>query len=341
MSGVPQYLRKASLKIGDADEAIDVSDLRFRFYIRRGDIQTPNTADIRVYNLSPATAKKISAEFTRVVFQAGYAGNFGTIFDGTIIQARRGRENPTDTYLDITAADGDQAYNYSVTALSLAAGQTSPKTQVEMIVRDMANHGVSKGYIPESLSSQPLPRGKVIYGMSRDAMRKVAQNADVAWSIQDGQIDVVPLTSYKPSSEVPVITAATGMIGMPEQTANGIRVKVLLNPMMKIGQLIKIDNKSILQQRYSLSVGQQVQNGNDALASKLNDDGLYYVMRVDHSGDTRGDQWYSDMICLAVDATMIPKSQALSYPAGQKYVDETKAYIDKINKTPNVIKRNP
>lgn len=307
MSGVPQYLRKASLKIGDADEAIDVSDLRFRFYIRRGDIQTPNTADIRVYNLSPATAKKISAEFTRVVLQAGYAGNFGTIFDGTIKQVRRGRENPTDTYLDITAADGDQAYNYSVTALSLAAGQTSTKTQVESIIQAMAKHGVKKGYIPDSIPKQSLPRGKVLYGMSRDLMRKTAQGAGMAWSIQDGAVDVVPLTAYKPASEVPVITAATGMIGMPEQTANGIRVKVLLNPMMKIGQVVQIDNKSILQQRYSTSVSGQAQNYYDALAAKTSDDGFYYIMSADHSGDTRGDQWYSDLICLSVDSTVIPR----------------------------------
>lgn len=307
MSGVPQYLRKASLKIGDADEAIDVSDLRFRFYIRRGDIQTPNTADIRVYNLSPATAKKISAEFTRVVLQAGYAGNFGTIFDGTIKQVRRGRENPTDTYLDVTAADGDQAYNYSVTALSLAAGQTSTKTQVESIIQTMAKNGVKKGYVPDNMPKQSLPRGKVLYGMSRDLMRKAAQGAGMAWSIQDGEVDVVPLSAYKPASDVPVITAVTGMIGMPEQTANGIRVKVLLNPMMKIGQVVQIDNKSILQHRYSTSVSGQAQNYYDALAAKTSDDGFYYIMSTDHSGDTRGDQWYSDLICLSVDSTVVPR----------------------------------
>lgn len=307
MSGVPQYLRQASLKIGDADEAIDVSDLRFRFYIRRGDIQTPNTADIRVYNLSPATSKKISAEFTRVVLQAGYSGNFGTIFDGTIKQVRRGRENPTDTYIDITAADGDQAYNYSVTALSLAAGQTSTKTQVESIIQTMAKNGVKKGYVPDTMPTQSLPRGKVLYGMSRDLMRKAAQGAGMAWSIQDGEVDVVPLAAYKPASEVPVVTAVTGMIGMPEQAANGIRVKVLLNPMMKIGQVVQIDNKSILQQRYSTSVSGQAQNYYDALAAKTSDDGFYYIMSADHSGDTRGDQWYSDLICLSVDSTVVPR----------------------------------
>jgi hypothetical protein len=36
---------------------------------------------------------------------------------------------------------------------------------------------------------------------------------------------------------------------------------------------------------------------------KTNTDGLYYVMRVDHHGDTRGNEYYTDLTCLAVDAT--------------------------------------
>lgn len=308
MSGTVQYLRKASLVIGGDKDGLDLSELRFRFFVRRGDIQTPNTVDIRVYNLAPDTSKKIEKEFTRVVLQAGYDGNFGLIFDGTIKQVRRGRESQTDTYLDITAADGDQAYNYAVTAVSLAAGQTSPKNQLETVIKSMAQHNVSQGYIPESLPGQTLPRGKVFYGMSRDVMRQVSGANDTSWSIQDGKVDVIPLQSYKPSSEIPVINYQTGMIGLPEQTSNGIRIKVLLNPQMKIGQIVQIDNKSILQYRYQLSTGAAAQNESAMLANKISDDGFYYIMLAEHSGDTRGQNWYTSMICLAADATLTPSA---------------------------------
>lgn len=322
---VPQYLRKATLIIGDDEEALDLSEMRFRFAIRRGDIQTPNSCDVRIYNLSQTTAQKIKKEFTRVLLQAGYEGNFGTIFDGTIKQIRRGRENPTDTYIDVTAADGDSAYNYSVTSISLAAGQTAPANAIETIIRGMAMHGVNKGYVPDNLPGAPLPRGEVHYGMSRDILRKLASSSDAAWSIQDGKVDVIPLTSYKPSDEIPVITAATGMVGLPEQTQNGIRVRVLLNPKMKIGQLIKIDNKSILQMRYSMNNAIEAQQLTEALGHKLDDDGFYYVMIADHTGDTRGSAWYTDIICLAVDATMTPGvSGTTRYPLAE-----------------NAIKRNP
>lgn len=341
MSGTKQYLRKASLIIGDDDEAIDVSKLRFRFTVKRGDIQTPNTADIRVYNLAPDTSQKIQKEFTRVVLQAGYDGSFGAIFDGTVMQVRRGRETPTDTYLDITAADGDRAYNFSVSAFSLAAGQNSPKNVTEMILRDMAQHGVGKGYIPNDLPGNPLPRGKVVYGMSRDAMRQVAENTDTAWSIQDGKVDMIPLTSYKPSAEIPILTAATGMVGLPEQTQNGIRIRTLLNPNLKIGQVVQIDNRSIQKYRLPLNVTAQKDVDYLAQANKLNDDGYYYIMVADHSGDTRGNNWYTDLICLAIDATMLPPGLVNKFPPEQKYVDDVKGRFSKIENPPDVIKRNP
>ena len=303
---VEQYLRKVSLTIGgDTGEGLDLSNLRIKFHVQRGDTQTPNTADIRVYNVSEETAQKVQKEFDRVILQAGYEGNFGVIFDGTIKQVRRGRESQVDTYLDITVADGDSAYNFSVLSLSLAAGQTAPNSAVQEYLKATVGYGVSKGYIPD-LPGNSLPRGKAVYGMTRDEMRKLAHNTDTSWSIQDGKVNMVPLTAYMPG-DVPILTAATGMVGLPEQTQNGIKIKVLLNPNIKIGQAVKIDNKSIQKMRYGLSLNsQQSQNYFNELAAKLNDDGFYYVMVAEHSGDTRGQDYYSNLICLAIDATVIP-----------------------------------
>ncbi|WP_457818986.1 hypothetical protein, partial [Staphylococcus aureus] len=72
--------------------------------------------------------------------------------------------------------------------------------------------------------------------MARDFMRGAARTAQAVWSIQDGKVQLVPETSYRPGL-IPVITSETGMIGLPEQTQNGITVKMLLNPYVKISQL--------------------------------------------------------------------------------------------------------
>jgi hypothetical protein len=298
-----QYRRKFSVIVGDnAGGGLDLSDLRVVFNVRRGDYQTPNSADVRIFNVADKTANRIRDEGARLVLQAGYDGNYGLIFDGQIKQPRRGRVDSTDSYIDITAADGDQAYNYSVIALSLAAGNT-PSDAVQAFLASMARHGISQGYVPE-LSTNGRARGRVHYGLTRDELREWAEVEDVLWSIQDGKLTLVPKTSYIPG-EVPVISPATGLIGVPEQTPNGIEMRVLLNPALKIGERIKLDS-SVNRYRYGLDVPSQALSEAQRQQIKTNTDGMYYVMVANHSGDTRGNEWYTDMICLAVDATVPP-----------------------------------
>ena len=124
-----QYIRQVSLIVGDASgNGIDLSQMRIRFATKQFDLQTPNTAEIRVYNLSDDTANKVQKEFTKVELRAGYDGNFGTIFAGTVVQFRRGRENPTDKYMDLIVADGDVAGDKVLACMAGAAG-TAPAVQ--------------------------------------------------------------------------------------------------------------------------------------------------------------------------------------------------------------------
>lgn len=299
---VPQYLRKISLKIGNDTEAIDLSELRIRFSVRRGTISTPNTADIRVYNVSAETARKSQLkEFGRVVLQAGYAGNYGVIFDGTIKQVRRGRESQTDTYLDITAADGDSAYNWSVINMSLAAGSTA-QDHLKAAVQAMEGRGVTMGD-SGTLSTNKLPRGKVMFGLTREVLDNLGRTQDVSWSIQDGKMTLIPNTAYLPGDAI-VVNYQTGMVGLPEQTQNGVNVRMLLNPSVKIGRLLKLDNASIQQYRYGVSLYDQANNDIIHNQIALSADGVYKTMIADHFGDTRGNEWYTDVICVSVDATV-------------------------------------
>ncbi|WP_455154514.1 phage protein [Cupriavidus campinensis] len=324
--GTAQYGRKASLIIGQNDgPALDLSELRFRFDVRRGDLQTPNSARVRVYNVSENTAQRIEREFTRVVLQAGYQGNYGIIFDGTLVQVRRGRESQTDTYLDLTVADGDRAYNFAVVNQTLAAGSTL-SDHIGVCTKEMEHYGVGSGYVTPVVG-KPLPRGKVMFGMARDFLRIAAKTHAMVWSIQDGKLQMVSETSYAPG-EIPKITAETGMVGMPEQTQNGITIKMLLNPSIKIGRLIEIDNASVQRYEYGLGIGQQAQNDFIAQRNVLQNDGFYYVMVAEHNGDTRGNDFYTEAICLAADGT------------GLANVDlENRATLGVPQLPPNVIKR--
>lgn len=303
-----QWLRSYSLVVSTAVNGTvtgkDLSALRFKFEIRGSDLDTPNTAVIRVYNLADSTIESIR-EFGQVSLQAGYVnGNVGTIFSGDIKQFRRGKENNVDTYLDILAADGDQAYNFGIVNTTLAPG--SNLTQRLNALADAMGVVLDKN-APDIVANStggiiPLPRSKVMYGMARTHLRNIANSTSTRWSIQNGVLTFVPLAGYLPGEAV-VINSVTGMIGQPEATDQGIMVKTLLNPLIKIGTRVQINNKDINQTIKINGTGQFGYQDTQYLPARTTDDGFYRVMVAEHFGDTRGNEWYTELVCLNVDVT--------------------------------------
>lgn len=304
-----QFIRKTSLKVVNGSKSLDLSELQFTFHTAQQDVESPNNCAIRVFNLAPSTAKLIQDEFDKVILEAGYESNSGVIFTGNIKQFRRGRVNATDTYLDLLAADGDLAYNFAVVKKSLAAGST-PKQRFDAVAAAMAPYGVVPGQVMP-FTGGVLPRGKVLFGMARSEARRLAQSQGGSWGIDNGQLNMTPLTGYKPG-QVVVLTAQTGLIGLPEQTDQGIKARCLLNSRIEVGGLVQIDNTSInrlIQQNpNNAPIPYNQWTGVQNLATVASD-GLYRVFVAEHQGDTRGQGWYTDLICLALNPETLKVSE--------------------------------
>lgn len=290
-----QWLRRVSLIVGNASgQGLDLSDLHIRFSIWSATTQSPKHTTIRVYNVSDSTAMQLQQEFQQVFLQAGYGDNFGLIFGGAIKQIRKGRENATDTFVDIIAADGDAAYNFATINTTLAAGWTATDAY-NAILLSLNPYGVTAGYAPAFPPTKGA-RGKSMYGMTRDFLRELSDSTGTQWTIQNGQLHMVPINGYRPDESV-VLTSDTGMVGVPTQTVDGIIVKCLLNPNIKPGSRIQINNASI--QQAALSVDYTATN----YFPSLDDDGFYKVYAMTQTGDTRGPAFYTDMICAGVNGT--------------------------------------
>jgi hypothetical protein len=287
---------------------IDLSAMHFTFKTFAADQESPNNCVIRIFNLSRGDNQNtvqdiIKGEYSRVILQAGYEnGEFAVIFDGNVKQFKVGRLTGTDTYLDLLCADGDLGYNFAQISQSIAAGST-PKQRIDAIVKSMQQYGVTEGSIAPSTGGT-LPRGKVLFGMARAMLRQQAASQQATWSIQNGKVNVIPLTGYLPGEPV-VLDSLNGMIGMPEQTNDGIRVKCLLNPKILPGQQVRINNRAI-NQTIQASPGAAPVPFNQwtgiQLLADVTSDGLYRVFVAEHEGDTRGQAWYSELTCLSVDA---------------------------------------
>lgn len=299
---------------------IVLSDFRIQFHINAMDTDAPPTAMIRVYNLADSTAKQIQKEFQSVVLQAGYEnGNFGIIFQGTIVRVRKGRLSNIDTFVDIMASNLDAIYNYGIVNKTVAAG-SSIQNRIDAVKQSVnaspvaqgnagaLQQGIQYGNIPASFGTGGvLPRGKVMFGLASEHLSNIADTAGAVWSIgPDGKINFHELTGYLPGEAV-VINATTGMVGVPVATTQGIEIKCLLNPLIKCGTRIKLNNADITTTS-SNQYGIGYPNYSDiesGFIANTSTDGIYMVLVAEHEGDNRdaGPSWLTNIIALAIDSS--------------------------------------
>lgn len=309
MSAVPgeMWMRRCSLLLLDGgDEALELSDLHVQFDIKQEDIGSPDNARIRVENLSRDMESQVQKRYQRVVLQAGYWGApYGVLFTGTIKQFRKGRADAKTTYLEILAADGDIAYNYALLSETLAAGST-PKQRADAIVKKMSEKDTKPGNIDMPNTGGITPRGKVLFGLGRVLLRQITNDRGASWNMLRGKLNITPLDGYLPGEAV-VLSATTGLIGRAEQTEQGVLARCLINPQIRVGGLVMIDNKSI--NTIEAAPGEVIAGGQMPFDrygppqrfADIAADGLYRVYVAEFSGDTRGHEWYCDLIALAVN----------------------------------------
>lgn len=291
-----------------SESTLDLSQMQFQFKTTQQDDEGPDNCSVRVYNLSDKTRNQIiKFGFSEITLQAGYEGQYGVIFQGTVKQFRVGRENATDKYLDILAADGDIAYNFGLVNSSVARGQRRDAI-LNAIVKDWSTYGTSLGQ-DLSPTGGTLLRGKVLWGLGRVQMRQYADTAGCTWNLSGNQVNVIPLKGYL-QNEIVKLNTQTGLIGLPEQTQDGIKCRVLLNPKIQVGGRVQLDNALINQligadgNRFA-GTGSIPFNAWSAptFLADATSDGIYRVFVAEHSGDLRGQEFYTDLTLLAIDAT--------------------------------------
>ncbi len=280
--------RKYRVIVSDVNGVgIDVSELRCTFQIEKSISETPNYAEIVLYNLSAQTENSIIKEGAKVILEAGYQNpQYGLIFSGDIVQPLRGKEDNTTYTLTLISQDGDLFYNKGIINASFRAGQTT-RDILENMTKQCSN-ALELGQISDNLSQTALPRGKALFGLTRDYFRQMAKSEQAAFYINNNKIDFVKAMDL-PTNEVIKLNGKSGLIGMPEQTEEGIQATCLLNPLLDLNKMVSIDLRSIQRQKVDKENG----------IKNIEGSGIFKIIKLTHKGDTRGDEWYTEFTAVA------------------------------------------
>jgi hypothetical protein len=253
-----QFGRVVRLRVGNLDSAIEVEGLRMSFDVTKDDTSEPNEATVSIYNLNRQNRYNLLKRGEYMELEAGYGDDTGIIYKGAVRYAIE-EKNENDYVTKLYFGTADSA---CLTIINQCYEAGSSDSQA---IKDCAaKMGVMIGHIPTS--STQYKRGRTVTGFAKNIMDNMARNADGKWSVQDDQLQVLASKKTLPNLAWHISTE-TGLIGSPEVTSEGMRIKCLLNRHIVVGGVVSVDS-----QQYKLNI-------------KVN--------KITHQGDTHGSDWYS------------------------------------------------
>ena len=231
-----------------------------------------NEATIDIYNLAKEDIEYLTT-FTsqfiaydkrkRIRIFGGYKDtSVGLLFDGDIVEAIP--TSPPDIILRCKAMTGHYG-NSTIISKSI----TQPIT-----VKDLLKQ--ASGWIGRDINDYTTSNKKIdgfyYTGAETQLIGQINNIPDITCFEDDGALTVVDSKNPNIQKGTRLINSSSGMIDIPQPDALGIKVKILLDPDIRLGQTIKIESSSI---------------------PACN--GLYWIYEFSHRGHLRGTEFYTEI----------------------------------------------
>jgi len=276
-----------------AGETVLLFDESFKisFSVFKNSSSNPNSATIKIYNLSINTKNVLKDVFKKnqqlsddekpplhIYLSAGYGDDVGAtlIFSGNITDVYTMYQEP-DYITNISCYDGGVTLRDTFLNIAYQNGIDS-----NVIIKQIANAmktsiDSASVYLDKNFK---LANGISLSGKAKDLMDNITQRGGLQWTIENNKIRIAPqgLATNEPAI---VLASDTGLIGSPQrlQTAgfdamntnvvDEYKCKTLLLTGVAIFRLVEFRTKDVT--------------------------GFYAIRSAQHTGDTYGSAWTTDL----------------------------------------------
>lgn len=230
------WMRRIQLLV--AGRSVAFPPLRIDFRVDFDTDDDPNTAEIKLYNLSDDTISRLKKGLS-LVLNAGYESDVGTIFAGDIAKVRTEWQG-VDKITTIIAGDGLNAI------LNAKVSKTfKPGIRASQIIRDIIGaFGLEVGTI-KLAKDVVYQKGKVVQGKLQQVIRQIAKDCQSGVTITNGVIMIRPKTAGTQTGFL--LKHDTGLLGTPgylDSEDADYQVESLLNHRITAGSLLKIQSRT-------------------------------------------------------------------------------------------------
>lgn len=279
------------LVIGDSrnGKGLLINNLQITFDITKAanNKQRTNSAAIEIYNLSAESLKLLDADYPAAVFSVGWSQTgLKRLFADQVTNVTT-RNSGTDRITQIQMGERYKEINHQVLSSLVAPGRT-----VKDVLEDIrkAIPGVSRGVFNGTNLDSPILYGYPLIGTPKDMLDELSAKYSIDWQIADGIL--YANNSDRAFSEnfdqAYVISRYTGLIDNVYRVSGdkrrskkdkvkkqGVQFKVLLNPELIAGSIIKIEDTLI--------------------------NGWYKIDSLRHYGGYRDTSWYTEVQASAIE----------------------------------------
>jgi hypothetical protein len=237
-------------------------DLAIEFSVEKNGSSTPNAVKLTIYNLGPDSRTFVEKRKQRLVIVAGYESGVRTICNAEVDRAEHRREG-SEWVTTIEAADGLTAYGNVVH--DILGPKSTDKDAVAAIAKGL---GIDLGDLKGIDDKKPYGHGRALSGPAKNELDYICRRRKLRWSIQDGALLIYPIGGTTDAQAI-VLSPATGLIGSPERTEAGYKLRSLLQGQITPGRRIKVDSEGV--------------------------EGFFVAEKVTHTGQSHGNDWYTDI----------------------------------------------
>jgi hypothetical protein len=280
----------------EGDNAWSPEQLHVKFEVEQVFLATYWSANITIYNLNAPTQQNMILFGMVVRLYAGYQSDQqpGLIFEGMVFQPMWETEGGVNAKLTLRCLVGLQTFQ------QVAYTTTPAGNNVRTLVANMAK----SCKLPLTVDigddvfadSDPPTRATVFFGQPNELISSLATTFGASsWMTnQNAQIQM-----WKTSDTVPELeyNSTNGLIGTAQMVQDGVQIKVLLDSRAQVLKQIKLPSNVVIRQ-------QQWSPNPDTYPTFLSAGGEYTIAKIRHVGDTRGNEWYTEI------TAMVHNSQA-------------------------------
>lgn len=275
------FQRAGVVIVNEIELTIDPEDpggaLDVAFDITRTIKPEPNTADIKIWNLSPDHRKSLEElDNVPVQVEAGYAGQTSLLFRGITRTVFTVREGP-DLVTTLQTGDGEKEYKTARINIAVAGGPVTVAaglSNIQAIRTVVRALGIGEGNLVsvqgQIAAAIPLfPNGTVLTGSASQILQRLLQSLGLEWSIQNGTLQILQAGQALIGTAT-VLTPETGLVGSPSVDNKGIlSAQSLMIPDIFPGRLLLLSSEFLA--------------------------GTFRIETCKYSGATAENDWYIDI----------------------------------------------